>query len=257
MKSLLVAMALLLAGGVFAQTSPPVGPKPIAALRWSQLSLREALPRLTRESGVLVLAETPLAGRRLTLNSVGGSLESVLDQVLAQLPKGVQLKRAFLPSAAATSPNPNPDLIATLIQINEALLTPMNPGAKVERDQVILQGRLVPKDKVAALLTSLDLKPVYLFVDPRSREVASNFVALQQDAMRLWQSMSPEQRKAAVDRQWEDFLNMDPNVRKQYMQQMGEQAIGIMQKIQQLPQEQQKELLGGLLPPGALGGGGN
>jgi hypothetical protein len=222
-----------------AQAQPPatsaVEPKPLPALKLNQVTVKQLAARLTKESGFLVVADTTLANNRVSLSTIGGSLETVLTQTLSLLPKGCLLKKTHMPSAAATSPDPNPEVVSIIIQVNEALATPMNPGTKSDPDALIIQGRMVPKEKAASVLAALDLKPVYLLTNPQGRNAAQNFASMQADIMRLWQTMTPEQRKSAVERQWDDFMNMDPNVRKAYMQQMMEQSIGIVQKIQQLP----------------------
>ncbi|MGC4045895.1 MAG: hypothetical protein QM758_19055 [Armatimonas sp.] len=254
-----IALGVFLSVGI-AQAEPPAPPavpKRVPAIDLSQRTVKELAAKLTKESGFLVVADSTVANNRVSLNTVGGPLETVLQQLLAAMPKGSLIKKAHMPSAAATSPDPNPEVVSILIQVNDALAAPMNPGTKPDPDAVIVQGRIIPKDKAADVLAALDMKPVYLLTNPQGRSATQSFANMQADIMRLWQNMTPEQRKASVERQWDDFMNMDPNARKAYMQQMMEQAVGISQKLQQLPPAQLKELFGGILPPGAFGGGKN
>ena len=255
--TLLAALALSGAGVAAppdAALATATAPRPIPALQLAKVTVREAAARLTKESGVLVVPDSTLANSRVSLQTIGGSLDIVLAQLLAQLPKGSQLKQSHLPSAAATAPNPNGDVVGMIIEINDALAAPLNGGKKPAPGALILQGRVVPEDKAEATLLALDLKPVYLLTNPRGRDAANQFSSMQGDILRLWQTMTPEQRKSAVDKQWDDFVNMDPATRKTYMQQMMEQSAGVMQKIQQLPSDQLKSLFGGLMPPGGGGG---
>jgi hypothetical protein len=225
----------------------------------SKVTVRELATRLTKESGFLVVADDTLASSRVSLTSVGGSLETVLAQLTPQLPKGSVLRRTHLPASAAIVPEPNAEVVSLIIQINDALAAPLNDGARPDTDALIVQGRVVPKDRVPMVLAALDLKPVFLLTNPKAKDPSGSFASMQGDMLRLWQNMTPEQRKAAVEKQWDDFLNMDPATRKTYMQQMMEQGMGIAQKIQQLPPDQAKELFAGLIPPpgsGGAGGGG-
>jgi hypothetical protein len=261
MKRLICLLASSVAMGCALAQTPPPSPAPaqkrIGALKLSKVTVRELAARLTKESGFLVIADDTLASSRVSLTSVGGSLEAVLAQLAPQLPKGSLLRRTHLPASAATSPDPNAEVVSLIIQINDALAGPLNDGARPEPDALIVQGRVVPKDKVPMVLAALDLKPVFLLTNPKTKSPAGSFASMQGDIMRLWQNMTPEQRKSAVEKQWDDFLNMDPAARKTYMQQMMEQGMGIAQKIQQLPPDQVKELFGGLIPPpGGAGGAG-
>ena len=252
-------LALALIGGAALAAPPenlPPAPRPVPALQLMKVTVREAAARLTKESGVLVVPDSTLANSRVTLQTIGGPLETVLGQLLAQLPKGSQLKQSHLPSSAAVVPNPNGDVVETIIEVNDALAAPLNGGKKPAPGALIVQGRVVPEDKVDAVLLALDLKPVFLLTNPKARDGSGQFASLQGDILRLWQNMSPEQRKAAVDKQWDDFVNMDPATRKTYMSQMMEQGQSIMQKMQQLPPDQIKSLFGGLIPPTPAGGGG-
>ena len=252
---LTLAAALTLGGIAFAAPQDPAPQaRPIPALKLAKVTVREAAARLTKESGVLVVPDSLLANNRIDFQTVGGPLDAVLKQLVAKLPAGAQLKRTHLPSSAATSPNPNGDVLALIVEINETLAAPLNGGAKPAPDALILQGRVVPADKADMVLAALDLKPAFVLTSGRKKDPTQQFASMQSDALRLWQGMTPEQRKSAVDKQWDDFVNMDPNVRKAYMGQMMEQAQGIMQKVQQLPPDQVKDLFGGLLPPGGGGG---
>ena len=252
---LTLAAALTLGGASLAAPQDPAPQsKPIPALRLSRVTIREAAARITKESGVLVVPDSQLANNRIDFQTVGGSLDTVLKQFVAALPAGAQLKRTHLPSSAAASPDPNGDVLSLIIDINQTLAAPLNNGAKPAPDALIVQGRVVPADKADAVLALLDLKPAFVVTSNKKKDPTQQFAAMQGDSLRLWQSMTAEQRKTAVDKQWDEFLNMDPNLRKAYMGQMMEQAQGIMQKVQQLPPDQVKDLFGGLIPPGGGGG---
>ena len=254
--TLILAAALTLGGAALAapQDGPASQPRPIPALKLAKVTVREAAARLTKESGVLVVSDSLLANNRIDFQTVGGSLDTVLKQLVARLPAGAKLKKTHLPASAALSPDPNGDVLALLVQINETLAGPLNKDAKPDPDALILQGKVIPADKAEATLAALDLKPAFVLTSGKGKDASQQFATLQNDGLRLWQSMTPEQRTAAVNKQWDDFVNMDPSLRKAYMAQMMEQAQGIGQKMQQLPPDQLKELLSGILPPGAGGG---
>jgi hypothetical protein len=257
MKKLVLTLAAALTlGGVAlaAPQDPAPQTRPIPALRLAKVTVREAAARLTKESGVLVAPDSLLANNRIDFQTVGGSLETVLQQLMAQLPAGAKLKRTHLPSSAATSPNPNGDVLALIVEINETLAGPLNKDAKPDPDALIIQGRVVPADKAEMVLAALDMKQAFVLTSGKKKDPTQQFASMQSEGLKLWQSMTPEQRKAATNKQWDDFVNMDPNLRKAYMGQMMEQAQGIMQKVQQLPPDQVKDLFGGLLPPGGGGG---
>ncbi len=254
-----VALGLFFSLGVARAQEPPAVPavqKRVPALNLEPMPAKKLAAELTKASGFLVVVDSTLANSRVSLSTTGGPLETVLQQLMANLPKGTVLKKTHMPSAAATSPDPNAEVVSVLIQVNEALVAPMNRGARLGPDTVIVQGRAIPKEKADDVLAALDMKPVYLMTNPQAKSPGLSMANLQADMMRLWNNMTPEQRKEATERQWNDFVNMDPNARKAYMQQMMEQATGLMAKIQQLPKAELEGLFGGLLPPGAFGGGG-
>lgn len=256
------AFVLMGSGRVAAQTSglsAEESPAKVPALRLGLSSLAAIAARLSRESGVRVVADRTVASQRVRLETVGGPLERVLEQVIAQLPAGTALRKVLLPPTLPGA-NVEGDLVAALVQAQDALLRPISGPATPGPADVVLLGRIVPAAQAAGVGAALDLHPLYLLTNPRAaNDPLGRAHQLQAENLKLWMSLTPQQQQALAEQQFDSLFNMDPSLRRAMMQQMMQLSLGIMQKMQQLSPEQRQSFLDDIrnaLPPGSVPGGG-
>ena len=251
-----------LSGTAFAQDTPKPATaetrpaetaveRPLPALRFDKVPLREVLTRLSTVSGVWVAADSTVGGTLITLDTRGGKLMPVIATLLGMLPKETQVRLSAVPIAKNVPPG---DLVAQYLMAQDALRTAKKaaytPGAPVVLPtEIEVMGRMMDPEKAAPVLSALELKPIFLLTNPASDPMVARALRMQEDNMRLWMDMTPEQRVQLADYQLNGLLNMDSSARKAYFGQMMETAGTMMQKIQNLPPEQRsaffKDITGG------------
>ena len=233
--------------------SPATGAAPaVSAARFAKLPAHEVAARLSRSTGVLVLADKTVATAPVTLDVPAGPLDAALARVAAVLPKGTVVKKALLPAPSPGGPAPDGDQVAALVAAQEALAASggRKDPATAPGEEINVLGKRLSGDKAATVITALDLRPVYLLTNPAAADdPVQKMNAAQLDSMRLWLGMTPEQQTAVVDQQFNALMNMDPAMRQQLFSQQRQVMQGFFQRIQGLPEEQRtqffREMTGG------------
>lgn len=294
-----LAGALMTLGSVaHAQTTPtavrPVVPtasttlpdlkKTITPFAAEQMPLKEVIAKLSAQTGATIIVDSASGAKPVTLDLRNATLGDVLDQIADQAGKGVQVRLVALP---IQDPLPNGDVVALALMAQDSLkplqLTGIKPGEKIKppakattptasvvasatatEPTIEVSGRAVTLDKAAPLISALELRPVFVVMNPLGDNPVAKAGRLQSEGMQLWMGMTAEQRKQATESQLNNLLSMDPSTRRAFFGQMMEQAQGAMQKIQSLPPDQQKQFFQDItanLPkgatPGKPNGGGN
>lgn len=245
------ALLFFAASPALAQGTAPA-PR-VGAFQVQKISVREFAQRLGRLAGAVVVADRTVASAQITFDSSGGPLDAVLEAAAAALPRGAVVRKAMLP-AFRPGVVPDGDRIAALIQAQDDLVAPISGPTKPGPSDLVVLGRVVPADRRAAVTASLDLKPVYLLTNP---DAAGDLVAqmgkMQEEMLKKLSAMSPEQQGAFYEQQFDNLMNMDPALRRAMIQQQMQAATGMMQRIQKMSPDQQKQFLDDIrsaLPPG-------
>jgi hypothetical protein len=74
----------------------------------------------------------------------------------------------------------------------------------------------------------------------------------------MWEKMSEDERKSFIDKQWDDFFNMDAGTRKAMVGQMVQMSASMQQKMQAMSPEQRSFLINEIksaMPPQPNPGG--
>ena len=234
------ALALLSSAPVAAQ-GVAEGTNPVApAARFVKLPAREVAARLSRATGVPVVADKTVAATPVTLDVPPGALEATLARVAAALPKGTLVKKVLLPAPAGSAAAPDGDQVAALAAAQEAL-TPRTGAANGE---VVIQGKSMAPDKAAPVIAALGLRPVYLLTNPTAADdPVQKMNAAQLESLKTWLAMTPEQQTAVVDQQFNGLMNMDPALRQQLFSQQRQVMQGFFQRVQSLPEEHRRQFL--------------
>jgi hypothetical protein len=118
--TLVAFLALAVPATLLAQGEPE-REKPVPALALSNVSVRELAERLSKESGGLVVADRTLATRAASLRTIGGPLETVLGQLIPQLPRGAVVRKTLLPPLRTRLTPAEIEEISRLAAAQEAL----------------------------------------------------------------------------------------------------------------------------------------
>jgi hypothetical protein len=200
---------------------------------------------------------TPIA-----LNTIGGSLETVLSQFVAALPKGTIIRAAFVPTPT-NGAEPSGDAVSDYLNAIAAVQVPPSakpgsgafafsatappaaaPAAPFAPGQWEVLGQTLPLDKALTATAGLGLKPVYLVSLPRPKaDPVATMGQMQVDGMRLWSAMTPEQRTAAFQHQLSSLLNMPSSDRQAMLGQFMSQGVNMMKAMQALPPDQRNQLM--------------
>ena len=241
----------------------------VTPMKFAQTPLRAVLAQISKASGVWVLADSSVAGVAITLETRGGRLTEVLEEILKQLPPEVRVRYVGVPAAENA---PEGDIVSQYIGAQDALKPTKGKGTTntpTIASEIDVAGRTLAAEKAAPLMASLDLKPVYLVTNPSGDALVAKALRMQTEGLQIWMEMTPDQRSKMMENQLNSLLNMDPTARRSLFEQMSTQAMGMMQKIQSLPTEQRqqffRDITGGKFdgttppPPNGpnLGGGGS
>lgn len=237
----------------------------VPPIKVAQTPLRAVLAQISKASGVWVLADSSVAAMPVTLESRGGRLTEVLEEVVKQLPAGVQVRYAGIPAAEIA---PDGDSVSQYLNAQDALKPKKVKGTTntpTIASEIEVAGRALAAEQAAPLMTSLDLKPVYLITNPSGDALVAKALRMQNEGLQIWMEMTPEQRGKMMENQLNSLLNMDPTARRSLFEQMTQQATGMMQKIQSLPPDQRaqffRDITGGRFdgttPPPQSGGNPN
>lgn len=242
-----------------ARTSPN-----LPSSTYTKLPVKDVANRISRASGVVVLADRTVANLTVTVTTPSGPVEKALARVVAALPNGVVYKKVYLPASAPGAPAPTGDQVSALVVAQDAVMG-KRPATTIPapEGEVDILGRRISADKAAAVVAALDLKPVYLLTNPASAsDPVVRMGAVQEEALRAWLGMTAEQQATTANQQLDMLFNMDPALRRQLFSTQRQFAGGMMQRIQNLPQNQRREffldMTGGKwdgtgTPPGGAG----
>lgn len=155
----IVATALLLSTAV----SPSYGAGQERAAR--QQSLSQIASSLTRESGLSVLVDNALVstmGNIPRVKATPESLETLLDELIRPLPQGTIWVKAMLPSGPRAQVYRADDVVDYLLAQSRLF---GKVGFSVPGG-IELMGQSLLQDKAQPLVSTLNLKPVYVIVNP-------------------------------------------------------------------------------------------
>ena len=237
----ILAGAVLLPTGAFAQNAAPAAAPTLPLMHFSQTPVRQAVARISRESGALVVADWTVAMLPLTRDLPSGSLDAAITAIVGLLPKGVVVKRVYIPAPKTAALDG--DQVAALVTAQEMLagvrmLKPLLDG------EVDILGRHLTADTAAPIIAALDLKPVYLVTNPAAaKDPVQRMMAVQKDTLKAWLTMTPEQHAAAVNEQMDSLMSMDPALRAQLFAQQRQAAQGIMDRMKSMSEEQRNQFL--------------
>jgi|GEM_PF-2292736 hypothetical protein len=245
-----------------AAANPAAEPR-VPAMVLERVTLAEAVTRIAKASGARVVVDRTLLTAPVTFQTLGGPLPVVLKELTARLPAGALVKTTLLPAPGANALDG--DAVAGLIAAEEAMLKAAAPARGATPPPVAIMGALVPAEKAPAVIEAMNLEAVYLLTNPNAiLDPVQRSVMAQTDALRNWMGLTPEQKAAAMEQQLDALFNMDPAARRSLFSQQTELGMKFLQKVQSLPQDQQKQfwsdLTGGrwdgTMPPQPGGGAG-
>jgi hypothetical protein len=234
-----------------ADATPGVA-KSVANVKVTDIALAQVVLRLTRESGVTVVAESTLATRPITVSATGGSLESVLTKLASALPKGAVIRATLTPQPDITTLNgaADGDAVATLLRAQDVFAPKPPAGIEVVKPQAFVPGKfefmgqMVTLAEVAPQIAALHLRPVYVVMMQRpALDPVSKLSSMQTAAMHEWANMTADQRKEAMELQFHSMMNMDPADRVAMLGQMMDQGKYMMQMMQSMPPDQMKQFM--------------
>jgi hypothetical protein len=241
-------------------TAPPATvmvAKNVSALAFNRATGGQVVARMAKDSGFAVVADSAATNAPVALQSIGGSLDTVLGQLLAVMPPGTVVRAALVPAAT----KPDGDAIAAFLKAQDAVSRPLMtvPRPAFTPGSFEVLGQRLTLAEAAPLIQSLNLRPVYLVSLPKPpADPIAKMGTLQAETMRQWQSMSPDQRKEAAIQQFQGILNMEPTERQAMLGQMMQQGVAVIQMIKTMTPEQQQsfqqEMMqamrgSGLIPP--------
>lgn len=195
---------------------------------------------MARTSGATILADSSVAATPvmpLTEASTADNFEAQLDGIVKAMPQGATWAKVYLP---LTSSRMNADAVSDYVIAQAKLFG--SAGAAAPAGMVEIMGQRVPADKAQAVITALNLKPIYLISNPLLKAAAQN-----------WGKLSAEQQKQYASQQAQQILSMDPTQQAQmFQQQMA--VFGSM--MQQMTPEQRQGMMqnfGNMRRPGQGG----
>lgn len=252
----MAAGATLSIGGVaWAQAAPQpaaaaVAPAPpmVPALEFDRLTLRDAVAKLVKaQPEARVVVDRAIGGATVTLRTEAGPLPQVLERLAAAATKGTLVKATLLP---ATSAPLDPETVGAYVLAEDSLLRKVRQdgaAAGAASPDAVVMGRALRGAEAKAVVAALKLEPVYLVVNPAAAaDPIAKMSKAQEEALVVWASMTPEQREAVADRQFEALLSMEPNSRRALLQQQGQMMQRFMVKVQQMSPEARQSFLNDL-----------
>lgn len=220
----------------------------------AKLPVREVVRRLTQSTGRLIVADRTLANAQIALELKGGPIDAALHRLEAALPEGAQIRKVLLPAFKPGVAPPDGDQVSALVDAQDALLGPVSGAKSLSPGEHNVLGKALKEDQVKPAIDALNLKVVYLITNPRLKDdpvIQAN--QLQNEMLRRFLSMTPEQQSAMFDQQWDSLMTMDPTMRRALLQQQLQASMGMMQKIQKMPADQRQRFMDDIrqaLPPG-------
>lgn len=247
--ALIVTCGILLGGGAAAQAQDPPPQPPAAAPGNSTpqdgrtVPIATVLTSMTRGSGITVVADRSIMGEQVPMPSVQVTAENLEDSIatlVKSLPSGTVWAKLYLPLPRGG--RFDGDAVADYALAQVKLYG--NIGGTTSPGTIEVMGQKVSPDRAEAVITALNLKPVYILVNPARRGASADAAPASN-----WNAMTPEQRQQYAQTEAQRLMSMDPNSRLQYFDQ---QRTIMMQMMQMMSPEQRAQMLQGL---GVQGGG--
>lgn len=227
----------------------------VPTMRLVAAPIREIASKLTKSTGVTVLADRKVAQKSMDFVTEGGPLDSAIRSESNKLPTDVALRTLLLPAPRKGGVY-DTDAIVSHIASLDGLSKGLNETPSKPED-ILYLGKVITRERAQQLSAQTDLRFVYVFVSTKSDSL-SQLSEMQMDMLKRFMALSPQQQTALVDQQWDMMMNMDPATRKGFFQQAIQSGMGVMQKMQQMPPAQRQQFFDEIrsaLPPG-LGGPG-
>lgn len=219
-------------------------------------SLDTVISQISQAAGVAVVADSSVARLPVVPPAEPTTPENFTRQVealVAQLGRGATWARLYLP-AARSARGYNADALAEYAVAQAKLFG--NVGGATPAGTIEVMGQNVPAERAESVIAALNLKPVYLVMNPQAQPGAGG------DINARWNTMTETQRRAYASEQARQVLSMDPNARRQYFDQMRRQDTPermIMQEMMRTMTPEQRQQffqgMGGGRGPGGPGGG--
>ncbi|GAB4452554.1 MAG: hypothetical protein OHK0029_03690 [Armatimonadaceae bacterium] len=227
-----------------------------AAPAGRQVSLKTVLTRLSRESGIDVVADRSVAMEVVTEpteTATAENLELLIADTVRSLPGGTVWAKLYLP-AAKRGRGFDGDAVADYALAQAKLFG--NVGGSTPDGTIEVMGQKVQGTDATTVSSTLNLKPVYVLVHPGKRSQSP--MAGSPSDWSKWSAMTPEEREKYSEQQARQLLNMDPSARMMYFDQMRSVMMSLMNSI---PPDQRREffqsMMGGReggMRPGRPGG---
>jgi hypothetical protein len=214
--------------------------KPISALSVEKKTVGEVATMLTKETGILVLADSTVSKTPVTFDVASLRLGEIADGI-AKLVPGTTVR--FI-GIASDIPSPDPEMLSQILQLQDAMrvFSPAKqPVLTGPYSQIEIDGHLLPLAKAEPVLAALNLRPAFLLMNPGGDNPVARSARLQAEGLQAYLAMTPEQRQQAAERQMDNLLNMDSATRRALFGQMQQQAMAVMNKLNSLPPDQRAQ----------------
>ena len=234
-----------------ASSAVPTVPK----MSMGRVVVRDIVAAIGRAANVSVVADKSVSSNTVEWKTSGGTLTDVLQELVALLPKGTRSRTVYLPKESAEADG---DTVAQAAAASDTLLavreTPKRGTVRVPvitapdgdnpADAVEILGKKLTGAKAQAAIAALDLKPVYLLTKPSpAGDPVAKYGDLAADVLRLWSNMTPEQRMAAADNQFDALFNMESVARRALIGQQMQVGMAMAKKMQALPADQRDQFM--------------
>ena len=244
--------AAVLSSGFFApearaQASAPP-PAADATARTAARPVSTVVGEIAQATQMTVLADKSVASKNVTVSTQAVSaatLENELTLLVRRIGPGTQWVKLMLPQQAGGRVYKGDD-VADYALAQAKLFG--NVGAATSPGVVEIMGQKVSDAQATPVVSTLNLKPVYVVINPSAR-AAANTVGPAAN----WSQMSREEQQAYTAQQVAALKNMTPEQRTQMMQQQGQVMRSYFQSMS--PQERQ-QMFQGMGRNGGNNGGG-
>lgn len=244
---------LLLCGAfcapTFAQQDPPAPPANTARVA-GQRTAADVAMRIGKAVSMAVLADSTVAESLVPLPTEAtttANFEAQIDALVKALPKGATWGKLYLP-VPKNGRAYNADAVAAYAVAQAGLFGSV--GGDTAPGTLEILGQKVAVDRADPLVSTLNLKPVYLITNPSARAAGAN--ASLTAGLQQWNAMTQEQQQNYAKQQAQQLLSMDPQSRGQMMQ----QQMSVMRSMMEQMTPEQRQQMFQNMPRGGGGFGG-
>ena len=226
------------------QTVPPDAGAGTSVRAAVKRPLADVLMRMSRDTGVVVVADSTVAAEQVTPPAEATTAENLEAQVAAlvrTLPSGATWGRLYLPAPPRGGRGYSGDAVAEYAMAQAKLFGKVGdaPAGQVE-----VLGKSLAASAAAPVMTALDLRPVYLVTNPNLRASAGAAAVVPPGASQSWSQMTEQQRQQAAALEAQRLQRMDPQLQGAVMRSM----------IQNMSPEQRRQMFQGMGGDGGRGG---